>query len=178
METRNSHLVLALSLSVTDRIPCLQGVGEFDVEVTLVLRVGLVLENSTDRLLFLNSQDIPEIENGLLPVSILGVRTSGESDGLVASSELNIEPRDDGVDEVVTLDGKRVWDFEGQVCWCDCVQIQGEHGAGVRDNSLHFNSIDKGLGEGDVLHGAVVKSINVVPNCDELLVLSFAFVVL
>lgn len=108
-----SHLVLAFALSITDRIPCLQGVGELDVEVTLVLGIGLVLQNTTDGFLFFNSQDIPQIKDGLLPVSVLGMRASGESDRLVARGELNVEPSDDRVDEVVALNGQRVWDFEG-----------------------------------------------------------------
>jgi len=33
-------------------------------------------------------------------VGVLGVGSGGEADGLVAGGELDVEPRDDGMDEV------------------------------------------------------------------------------
>ena len=50
--------------------------------------------------LLLDCQDVPKVEDGLLPVSVLCVGPGGELDGLVAGAELDVEPGDEGVDEV------------------------------------------------------------------------------
>ena len=52
---------------------------------------------------FFHGQDISEVEDGLFPVRILGVWSSGEADRLVACLEVNIKPGNDRVNEVVAL---------------------------------------------------------------------------
>lgn len=52
----------------------------------------------------LNGENFAEIEDGLLPVCVFGMWTGGESNGFVAAAEINVEPCNYRVDEVVTLD--------------------------------------------------------------------------
>ena len=81
-----------------------QLVVDGDVEITVVLLAGLVLQDTGDGLALLDCQDVLQVEDSLLPVCVLCVRASGELDGLVAAGELDVEPCDQGVDKVVAAD--------------------------------------------------------------------------
>ena len=82
----------------------LQPIGDLDVKITLVLVIGLVIQNPGDLFVSLDGKHIVQVEHGLLPVRIFRMWASREADWLVALGELNIEPRNEGMDEVVAAD--------------------------------------------------------------------------
>src|SRR3954468_19751381 len=106
----NLHAVEATTLGSAGDVRSLELVRDANVKVTLVLLVRAVLDPAGNTLLLLNGEDIAQVEHGLLPVSVLGVRTGGEVDGLVAGAELDIEPSDESVDEVAALGSEGVGD--------------------------------------------------------------------
>lgn len=79
-------------------------------------------------------------------MGILGVRTGGESDVLMASSEVNIEPCDKCVDEVTTPGAQLEGDPEREIGCCAFIQVKGQDGDRVRYGSLNFDRIDQRLG--------------------------------
>lgn len=99
-----AHLVCSGAFSLPVHVVCVELVVNGDVEITVVLLAGLVLENAGNGLTLLDCQHVLQVEDGLLPMGVLGVRSGGELDGLVAASEFDIEPRDQGVNEVVAAD--------------------------------------------------------------------------
>ena len=135
-----------------------------DVEVTVVLLGGLVLEHAGDGLALLDGQDVLEVEDGLLPVGVLCVGAGGELDGLVAAGKLDIEPGDQGVDEVVAANLDLVRKLECEICYCALVEVEGDDGGGVGDDGLDVNGVDKGLCQGSVLERAVIEAPDVVPD--------------
>jgi hypothetical protein len=135
-----------------------------DVEITVVLLGGLVLEHTGDGLTLLDGQDVLEVEDGLLPVGVLCVGPSGELDGLVAAGKLDIEPGDQGVDEVVAADLNLVRKLECEICDCALVEVEGDDGGRVGDDGLDVNGVDKGLCQGSVLERAVIEAPDVVPD--------------
>ena len=111
-----------------------------------------------------SSKNIAQVEDSLLPVGVLGVGAGGEVDGLVASAELNVEPGDESVDEVGALGAESVGNLEGKVGGGDGVEVEGDDRARVGDESLHLNGVHEGLVESNLLHRAIVKSVDVVPD--------------
>ena len=107
-----AHAVLAVVLRRAVEILSLEFVGNADVKVAAVLGVGLDLKIALDRLAFLDSEDVLEVEDGLLPVSVLCVRASREANGLVAGGKVNVKPRDESVDKVIAFDGEVEWGAE------------------------------------------------------------------
>lgn len=79
-------------MSGTVEVLSLELVGNLDIQVSPVLGIGLDIKLDGNFLICVDGKDILEVENGLLPVGVLGVRTGGEADGLVACSELDVEP--------------------------------------------------------------------------------------
>ena len=162
------HPVEAAALGSTVRVRGLKLVGDGDVEIALVLVIRLVLQDTRDNFLLLNGKDIAQIEDGLLPVGVLGVGTSREGDRLMACTKFDIEPSDHGVDEVAALRRQRKWNLEDQVGRGNGVKVQGDDGARVCDECLHLDGIDKRLGKGNLLHRAVVEPVHVVPDWSRL----------
>lgn len=163
-----THLVLGGSLSLAEWILGLELVGDLDVEITWVLLIWLVGEDTADLLALLDGQDVAEVEDGLLPVGVLGVWAGREADWLVASGEVNIEPGDDGVDKVVAASIEKEWGGEGEIGKGALVEIEGEDGSWVSDDGLDFDGVDKWLGESGLLEWGVVESVDVVPESDLL----------
>lgn len=61
--------------------------------------------------------------------------------------------------------GEVVGEGECEVGYGACVKVKREHGAGVCDDGLELNGVDKRLGEGSQLERGVVEAVNVVPDC-------------
>lgn len=160
-----AHLVLGLSLGLSRGVRGLEAVLHLDVEVAAVLVVGADVELALDLLALGDGEDVLEVEDGLLPVRVLGVGAGREADGLVAGREVNVEPGDQGVDEVVAAAGQLEGHVEGQVGDGARVQVEREDGDGLRHGRLDFDSIDQGLGQSGLLEGGVVESVDVVPDC-------------
>jgi len=111
----STHLVLAASLGLSRRIIGGELVRDLDIQITLVLLVGLVLQHTSDLLSLLYRQHFSEIEDGLFPMSIFGVRTGRETDRLVASGEINVKPCNQGVDEIITTAIERKGGGESEI---------------------------------------------------------------
>lgn len=144
---------------------------EDDVEVATVVVVGGAGELALDLLAGLDGQDVLEVEDGLLPVGVLGVRAGGEADGLVAGGELDVEPRDHGVDVVGAAHGEGEGELEGKVGDGAGVEVEVEDRGGVGDDGLELDGVDERLSESGVLQRAVVEAPDVVPDCEFSLVL-------
>lgn len=132
----------------------------------MVLLAGLVLQHSADGLALLDCQDVLEVEHGLFPVRVLCVGASGESDGLVAGSELDIEPGNDGVDEVATTHLELVRQMECEIGDCAGVEIEGDDWRWISDDGLDVNGVDERLRHGGGLERSVVEAPDVIPDCE------------
>lgn len=164
MKSCHIHPVEAAALGEACRVLGLESVCDTDVKVTLVLVVGAVLKLAGDLLGLLDGEHITQVEDSLLPVRVLGVGTSGEADRLVAGTEFNVKPGNQGVDEVGTLGSQLVWNTECEVRRGNGVKVKCDDGARVSDQGLHLDSVNQGLGERNLLHRAVVKAVNIVPD--------------
>lgn len=96
---------------------------------------------------------------------VLGVRARAEPYGLVAGGELDIEPGDEGVDEVVAAAREGEVGGEGQVFGGDFVEVDGQDGDGVGDYGFHLYRVDEGFGERGAFEGGEVEAPDVVPDC-------------
>jgi hypothetical protein len=159
-----AHLVLSLSLHVPRAVLGIEQVLDLDVQVAAVLVVRSDIEVAVDLLALLYRQDILKVEDGLLPVGVLGVRASGETDGLVASREVDIKPSNKGVDEIVTAAGELEGDRECKVGDSAGVEIQGKDGHGVSHGGLDVDGVDKRLSQSSLLERGVIKSVDIVPD--------------
>jgi len=169
-----AHLVLAATAGGAALVGGLGLVGESDVEVTTVVVVRRACELTLNLLAGLDGEDVLEVEDGLLPVGVLGVGASGEADGLVAGGEFDVEPRDHGVDVVGAAHGEGEGKLEGEVLNGAGVEVEGNDRRGVGDNGLKLDGVDEGLGEGRVLERGVVEAPDVVPDCEKIVSLLLA----
>lgn len=160
-----SHLVLAHALRIPAAVGGRKVVMNGNVQVAVILLVRLVCHDAGDLLAFLDGQGLAQVENCLLPVRVLSVRTGREADRLVASAELDIEPCNQGVDEVVPSYGQLPLLCECKVLLGDGVQVEGDHRCRICDDSLHLDGVDKRLGQGGGFQRRVVEAIDVVPDC-------------
>lgn len=159
-----AHLVQAPALGRPRRVLALELVVDGDVEIALVLLVGAVVERALHLLTLLDGEDVLEVEDGLLPVGVLGVGAGREADGRVAVGEFNVEPGDKGVDVVIAPGDELEVGPESQIGGGALFKVEGQDVDGVSDDSLDVDSIDKGLGEGSLLKRAVVEAVDVVPD--------------
>lgn len=123
------------------------------------------MDRALDLLAALDREDILEVEDGLLPVGVLGMWPSGEADGLMAGGEVNVEPCDEGMDVVVSPRHKVKGAAESQVGGCACVEVESQDGGWVGDDGLDLDRVDEGLREGGLLEWGVVEPVDVVPDC-------------
>jgi hypothetical protein len=159
-----AHLVLRRAGDLPVHVLGLELVGELDVEVAVVLLAGPRVEDTGDVLALLDSEHVLEVEDGLFPVRVLCVRARGELDGLVARGELNVEPRNDGVDEVAAAHLEAKGAVEGQVGDGASVEVEGQDGRGVGDDGLDVDGVDEGLSHGGGLERRVVEAPDVIPD--------------
>lgn len=103
------------------------------------------MERAFDLLALLDGKDVVEVEDRLLPVCVLSMRTGRETDRLVAGSELDVEPCDYGVDEVVAASDKIEGAAEGEIGGCALVKVEGENARGVCYDGLDLDGVDEGL---------------------------------
>ena len=130
----------------------------------MVLLAGLVFQFANNLFALLDGQDVPQVENGLLPVGVFSVWAGGELDGLVASRELDIKPGDDCVDEVGASGLELVGEAEGEVFHGALVQVEGYDGGRVGNDGLEVDGVDEGLGHGGGLERGVIEAPDVVPD--------------
>ena len=128
-----------------------QLVRDLDVEVALVLVVGLVLEDAAYLLSLLYGQDFSEVEDGLLPVRVFSMRACGEADGFMACCEVDVEPGDQGMYEIISTDIKGERRGESKVGGFACVEIESEDSGWVSDHGFDFDSVNERLSQSGVL---------------------------
>jgi hypothetical protein len=147
------------------RVLGLQLVADLDVKIASVLLIRHVLQNTSDLFASVYCKNIPQIEDGLFPMRVLGMWSSGELDWLVACGELDVEPGDDGVNEVAAAHIECEGNGEGQVFWLDSVEVEGYDGCRIGDDGFHIDGINEGFGHGCGFERSVVKAPYVVPDC-------------
>lgn len=96
---------------------------------------------------------------------VFRVGPSRELNRLVALCELDIEPGNDGVNEVISAGVECEGCDEGKVLGLDGVQVEGDNSGGVSDYGLHVDDVNEGLGHGGGFEGSVVEAPNIVPDC-------------
>jgi hypothetical protein len=142
----------------------IQLVLDLDVEISWVLGVRSAVKNTTNLLALLDSKDFTEVEDGLLPVSVLGVWASGETDWLVASGEVNVEPRNKSMDKVISSAVEDEWGCESEVGNGAGVEVEGEDCGWVGNNSLDLNCVDKRLSKSSLLERRIIEAVDVIPD--------------
>ena len=82
----------------------------------------------------------------------------------MAGRELNIEPRNQRVYEVVSLTAERKGLCKSQVGGSDSVEIEDDDGSWIGDDGLHIDSIYERLGQGGVLERGIIKPVDIIPD--------------
>lgn len=162
-----AHLVRSATLCSACGIGGLQLVVDCNVKVSAVLVVGAAGQRAVNLFALLTGENILEVEHCLLPVGVLGVRAGGESNGLVACGELDVEPRHKRVDEVVASSSQVELYVVSQVGGGALVQVKNQNTGGVGHNSLHLDSVDERLRQGGLLERGVVETVDIVPDCSD-----------
>lgn len=144
----------------------LQLVVDSNVQVSSILLVWSASKLACDVFASLDSEDIGEIEDGLLPMCVFGVWTGAEAHGLVASGEFDVKPGNDRMHIVCSPHREVIRKLEVEVVGCAGVEVEGQDRAWICDDGLEFDSVDKWLGEGGKLKRRVVESINIIPDCE------------
>lgn len=99
----HSHSVFTRSLRKASLIRGFQSVINLDIKISLVGGIRLVGQSSLHRLALLDSQYFSQVEHCLFPMRVFRMWACGEANRLVACCEIDIEPCDEGVDEIVSL---------------------------------------------------------------------------
>jgi hypothetical protein len=97
----STHLVFTTTLSLSHRIICNQLVTNLHIQIPLILTIRLVLQNASDLLSLLDCKDLPQIKHRLFPMRVFCVRAGTKADGFMTRGEIDIEPSNKGVDEIV-----------------------------------------------------------------------------
>ena len=92
------------------------------------------------------------------------MRTGRESYGLVAGPELDVEPGDQGVNEVAAAHIKGEGGLEGEFFGGDGVEVKSDDSGRIGDYGFHFNSVNQWLSERCSFQRRVVEPVNIVPN--------------
>ena len=153
-----------MAFSLPSRIVGLKLIVDSNVEIAPILQVGFHGNRRRYPLAGRYGEHVLEVEDGLLPVGVLGVGAGGEPDGLVAFGELDVEPGDEGVDEIVAAAAEFEGDLEVEIGCGALVEIEDENGRGFSHNGLELDGVDEGLGEGGLLERSVVESVDVIPD--------------
>jgi hypothetical protein len=97
----STHLIFTTTLSFPHRIIRNQLVTNLHIQIPLILTIWLILQNTSDLLSLLDCQDFPQIKDRLFPMCVFRVRSRTKVDGFMTRREIDIEPGDKGVNEVV-----------------------------------------------------------------------------
>jgi len=116
-----AHFKVAVFLALT--VNTLESVIYVDIQITRVALVRGATNGSTNLFASLDSNSLGCIENSLLPVSVLGVGSGGESYGLVASGEGDVEPSNEGMDVIVASSSDLEVAGESQILLGHCKNI-------------------------------------------------------
>ena len=151
-------------MSISGLICSVQLVIDLDVKITFVLCIWLVCQISCHTLTFLHCKYFAKIENSLLPVRIFGMWAGRESNRFVTGGKINVEPGDEGVNEIISLATETVGSGKGEFSSCDRVEIDCEYRTWISDKGFHLDCVDQWLGQSVVFHRREVEAIDVVPD--------------
>jgi len=99
----------------------------------------------------------------LLPVGIPAPGGRGETERLRALCELTVEVRHKGMHIIVALCGDAEGNFKVQILRAACADVDALEKAGIGDDILLLNSVDKGLLERKFLDGRKIVPVDVIP---------------
>jgi hypothetical protein len=116
-----AHFKVAVFLALT--VNTLESVIYVDIQIARVALVRGATNGSANLFTSLDSNSLGCIENSLLPVSVLGVGSGGESYGLVASGEGDVEPSNESMDVIVTSSSDLEVAGESQILLGHCKNI-------------------------------------------------------
>ena len=85
----------------------------------------------------------------------------------MAGSKVDIEPGNESMDEIAAPTIQRKGGLKSQIGGRDSVEIDGEDGSGVGNDSFHFDGINKWLGQGAVFQRRKVKPVDIVPDYEK-----------
>lgn len=159
-----AHLVLSLARRLPVHIFRVELVRDLDVQITVVLLARPGVECTGYGLTLLDRKHILQIEHRLFPVRVLGVWACRKANRLMAGGKLDVEPGDDGVDEVAAADFEAKGAVEGEVFNSAGIEIEGEDGRGVGDDGFNVDGVDEGFGHGRFFERGVVETPDVVPD--------------
>lgn len=166
-----AHVEIVRSLGVRE-LP-LELVRNGDIQIPIVLLVWLAADLPLDDLLVLHGQNIINIKNRLLPMGVLGIRSSGEIDRLVTGGEGDVKIHNEGMDVIVRVDLDLEIRGEGQFGLGHSVEVEGLESTRLRNHCSGINNVNQGLSNGDFLDGGHVEAVDIVPEA-QLLVLVLA----
>jgi hypothetical protein len=81
----------------------------------------------------------------LFPVRIFGVRACGEADGFMACCEVDVEPGDQGMYEVISSDVKGEGRGESEITGLAGVEVEGENSSWICDYRFDFDGVNEWL---------------------------------
>jgi len=171
------HLILELALL---RLVCgvslsLDLILERDIQITVIPCVWCAGEDAVDLLAFVDGQGLRGVEDGLLPMRVLGMRTGAELDLFVGAFERDIEPRKEGMNIIIPGRSQAEGDLKGQVFLLASQQVDVLDGIGVCHDRLKLNRIDKRLTQRDFFYTRIVEAVDVVPEVNLLVFIFFIF---
>lgn len=82
----------------------------------------------------------------------------------MAGSEIDIEPCDERMDEIISASIKHEGSRECKIGSRACVKIKRENCCWIGDNCLYLDSINERLSKSCMFEGRVVESIYIVPD--------------
>lgn len=95
---------------------------------------------------------------------VLCVGTGGERNLLVAGVEVGIEPSEESVDIVLPRGLELKGRFKVEVLDLDSLEIDVLDHVGLGDDGFQLDAVNKGFPQDDGKHGAVVETVNIVPD--------------
>ncbi|GMS77916.1 hypothetical protein PENTCL1PPCAC_91, partial [Pristionchus entomophagus] len=161
------HSIGALLLEITNLT--VERNLDLEVQVALVSCVRRTCEDSLELFTLFDSEGILQIEDGLLPVGILAVRSGGESCPLVALGELDGEVSDERLYVVVAVHAENKFRSPGEVGDLDGVEIDLLHAVVSGYDLVVVHNIDEGLSNCDLADRRHVETVDVVPPVDLIL---------
>ena len=160
----HSHLVFGSSRTFTYGIVCLQPIRNLDIQIPWFLGISLAHKHAADRLTFFYCQDITQVEDTLFPVRIPRMRTSGEFDGYMAGGKIDVEPCDDSMYEIASLNIEGEWDGECEILKSDGVEVENKDAGWVCNACFEFDSVNEWFRQSSISKRREVEAVDVVPN--------------
>jgi len=109
---------------------------DFEVQISNIPGVWLHLEHSCHLLAFLACQVLIQVEDSLLPMSIWGLWSGGESNPLMTLGKLDVEKSNKRLTIVISLQLDMKWTGERNIFLGACLNVYFLDETGVRDHLI------------------------------------------